>query len=516
MSAPAHGRRFGPISLPAAALAIAFAVALAPMGNNDLWWHLTTGRWIVAHHRLPVDDPFSFTVFMRPWHDVEWLSEIVMYGVHTIAGDAGLVVGAALCLAAIFGLVFALARETSGSDGIATAVMIVAALRSHYWWAPRPTLASDLGALLTLLILERARSGNGARCLWALPAIAALWANLHGGFILAPVIVATVAVAAWLAAAIPALPPEGFSRAARRRLVIVAALVPLALLANANGTSVLAQSAHMFGAKTYRFLVDEWTWPDLSFVVAAWSVTFAAVVGARRPIRLSTLGLALGLTALATSAHRFELYFGLLVLPILAALLADRSALSIGLLVSAVPLSMIPGLPLPVPAAAAVVSLLADRLPVGHGWRLGAPVTLALSRRQAAALLIAVLLVTLGFARSRLRVDRERYPVGALDRLAAAGATRVFNLYSWGGWMLWTTKLPTFIDGRSWGGGIFEDYAGALGGAYEDVFARYDVRFTLLPPETTLNRLLEADPAWEKVDADARAVVFRKRTSAAP
>lgn len=499
------------LSISALLLAASFALALSPMANNDLWWHLGTGRWMLEHHRLPVEDPFSFTHFMQPWHDVEWLSEIAMFGVWTAAGDAGLVLVAALLLALVFGLVRSLARLTTESELLAAGLMVVAVLMSRYWWAPRPTLASDVCALLTLVLIEHARRGGARRVIWAVPVVAALWANLHGGFVLAPVIVGTVAGAAGLASLFPGLAAEGFNPKARTRLIVIALIVPVALLVNANGTTVLAQSVQMFGASKYRFVLDEWTWPDLRFVLTAWSVTAAILIGARCPRRLSTVALGLGLTALSTSAHRFELYYGLLVLPILGEYVIERTPLSIALLLAAAPLTLIPGMPVFVPPLVALGSLLTDRVGTVRSRPFVAWPSFKFSPPQALALIAILALLVAGTRRDRLRMNLDHYPVAAIEALQAGHAERVFNLYSWGGWLLWTTDLPTFIDGRSWGGGNFADYVEAQGGRYEDVFLRHDVRWTLLPPAAMANQLLASDPAWERMYSDEKAVVFRRR-----
>lgn len=31
------------------------------MRGSDLWWHIATGRWILAHKALPLTDSWSFT-----------------------------------------------------------------------------------------------------------------------------------------------------------------------------------------------------------------------------------------------------------------------------------------------------------------------------------------------------------------------------------------------------------------------------------------------------------------------
>ena len=42
-------------------------LALFPLHNNDLWWHLAAGRWIVEHHAVPRTDVFSWTHFLGAW-----------------------------------------------------------------------------------------------------------------------------------------------------------------------------------------------------------------------------------------------------------------------------------------------------------------------------------------------------------------------------------------------------------------------------------------------------------------
>ena len=199
------------------------------------------------------------------------------------------------------------------------------------------------------------------------------------------------------------------------------------------------------------------------------------------------------------------------MLPILGEYLIERTSLSVAILLAAAPLALIPGMPPYVTPIVAAGSFFTDR--VGPIRTRPAPAwpSMKLPALQAVALIALAALAVIGVRRDRLRMKLEPYPVAAIEALEAAHAERVFNLYSWGGWLLWTTDLPTFIDGRSWGGGNVSDYLEAHAGHYEDIFRRYDVRWTLLPPDVMASRLLAADPAWEQVYADGTAVVFRRR-----
>src|SRR5438309_11424143 len=93
--------------LPAA---LAFALALRPVTDYDLGFHLRTGEWILQHG-IPVTDPFSFTQEGKPWYLEQWLGATVFSLVFGTLGLQGLIIFKALVLGAAFGLLAAAARS---------------------------------------------------------------------------------------------------------------------------------------------------------------------------------------------------------------------------------------------------------------------------------------------------------------------------------------------------------------------------------------------------------------------
>ncbi|MES1205498.1 MAG: hypothetical protein ABUS79_06135 [Pseudomonadota bacterium] len=83
----------------AAVFAGAFGLALQPITDGDIFWHLAAGREMVRRHDWLRSDPFTVSAAGRPWADVHWLFQLGAYGVHQIAGFAGLVVAKALLVA---------------------------------------------------------------------------------------------------------------------------------------------------------------------------------------------------------------------------------------------------------------------------------------------------------------------------------------------------------------------------------------------------------------------------------
>jgi hypothetical protein len=83
-------------ALPALVVALAAALSLRRLDNTDTWWHLAGGRWIVTHGSVPSNDPLSWTVRDHAWTNVQWLFDVLIYGLYRLGGPSLLVVTAAI------------------------------------------------------------------------------------------------------------------------------------------------------------------------------------------------------------------------------------------------------------------------------------------------------------------------------------------------------------------------------------------------------------------------------------
>src|SRR4051812_29381417 len=68
--------------------------ALNPRLDEDTWWHLAVGKWIVDHKAVPTEDPFSRIGQEQhiPWVAYSWLHEVGLYGAFRLGGLSGVVV----------------------------------------------------------------------------------------------------------------------------------------------------------------------------------------------------------------------------------------------------------------------------------------------------------------------------------------------------------------------------------------------------------------------------------------
>jgi hypothetical protein len=168
------------------ALAVAGSVCVRAAVDPDLWGHLRFGLDLAAARRLTSVDPYSFTQD-KPWINHEWLSELLFALVYRGAGVSGLLVLKISILAAAFLLLAAVTKEVQEDRRwwlLAVAIFGVGPIAATF----RPQLWTILGVAIVARILSAQRG------FWWLPIVFAVWANMHGGWI-----VGAAVAALWIA-----------------------------------------------------------------------------------------------------------------------------------------------------------------------------------------------------------------------------------------------------------------------------------------------------------------------------
>ena len=57
--------------------------------DPDLWGHIRFGQAFIANRHLIDRDPYSYSAPGAPWHDYEWLAEVVIAFAYNAAGVVG-------------------------------------------------------------------------------------------------------------------------------------------------------------------------------------------------------------------------------------------------------------------------------------------------------------------------------------------------------------------------------------------------------------------------------------------
>src|SRR5690349_1734497 len=84
--------RLNPVADRAATVALVVVagwLGCVELLDSDVWWHLASGRWIVANRGVPRLDPFSFASADRPWIDLHWGFQVLLWMVYRAGGVAG-------------------------------------------------------------------------------------------------------------------------------------------------------------------------------------------------------------------------------------------------------------------------------------------------------------------------------------------------------------------------------------------------------------------------------------------
>ncbi|HUT24253.1 MAG TPA: hypothetical protein VM492_07935 [Sumerlaeia bacterium] len=275
---------------------VVFSLSFHPLRlSHDEWWHLKTGKWIVENGcRLPEKDIFTYTAESYDWDNHEWLSQIVMYLIWrwgegwAIGGWRAVILTKSLILIAAYLLLgaFMAQRAGPGIRGAAIAIflaLIAAAVGRRTFW-PRPPVISYLFMVLFLYAMWKHRAGRlRTRWLWGLAALMPLWANLHGGFLLGEIIVASYcageavefAWGRWIARRGADSAQASFERL--RVYLLLGALCGIGSLLNPFGYRLYLLPFRVMRSKDLTERLSELLPPQLAF---AWAYVFlAALVG---------------------------------------------------------------------------------------------------------------------------------------------------------------------------------------------------------------------------------------------
>ena len=158
-------------------------MALSPIEDPDIWWHLRTGEWIIRTHQLPVVDSFSAARSGQPWIAYSWAFDVLVYGLHVSLGLFGLVWFVVLLALLVTFAVHKLARISGLPFYLEILLPAVAVTAMKSLMSPRSWLFTIVFFAIELAIIVRVRSSNQPRLLWGLPFLFFIWANIHIQFI---------------------------------------------------------------------------------------------------------------------------------------------------------------------------------------------------------------------------------------------------------------------------------------------------------------------------------------------
>ncbi len=455
--------------------------------DGDLLRHIGHGEWMLRHHSLIHNDPFSWTMAGQPFVGFEYGSQLIYALVHRAAGLAGVAIFAGLLIATAYALLsrFLLSR---GVDALLTyLVTVAAAVLGAVHWAPRPHLFTLLLVVILLPMLETAGRLDGSTALFA------IWANLHGGWVFGLVLIGVYFAGHAL---------DWLMRLDRAwqvaRMKHLAMLFGSGLLGTFLTPHFLKLHQHVFGFFGDRWLLDntqEFMSPDFHqitgklFLLALLGVILALALSRERPSGPHLLVI-LAMTYFVLNARRNMQLFGVTALPILAI----------------------------------HINAAWKRLPDWRGIRGVFDRDAKIGTTAPYVVVMVALFGFLAVGRGRIfgaevipnAVSRAEFPVAVVQRARAEHLTgHIYNDYTWGGYMIYAwPEQKVFIDGGTdfYGPALTRTWTmiGQLQPYWRDSLARFGVDLALVPPGSGFAHELLREPGWRLHDCDATAALLEK------
>ncbi len=223
--------------------------------DPGLGWHLALGRWIQAHHALPTVDPFLHYVEKAPqWICDQWLSDIFLYTLYDLGSWTLLyaVLLVVYLLSFFWGMSsFLLRLQFSFASTMLATVLSFKLAQVHF--IARPVVFNVPLLLASYALSYEVLRSRATRLHYALLAVLiAVWANIHGSFVVG------LAIVLWALGlkGLEALREREYSVCARN--VILGAVFCCSSLLNPYGVRLYKNILTHVGSEYFVNLLEEW------------------------------------------------------------------------------------------------------------------------------------------------------------------------------------------------------------------------------------------------------------------
>jgi hypothetical protein len=440
-------------------------------------WHLRLGREIIATGGVPRSDTLTFTHNGAPWVDQSWAFDALLALLVDRWGWSAAIGLAAIGLAWLYR---AMARDLI-QDGISPVIAVLVSVFAVCIGAIHFLLRPHLFTFGFVYLTLRACQAQHLRGGWSVLKVTiytAILANLHGGFVALPLIVATAGLGHALSGAWDQTRQRNV---ARFGLTFLGSCV--AALANPYGFGLYRHVASLLVSSGVTKLIIEYQPPQfgtpeaevLEWVLLA--LIGLPVVSQRRLDRYQLCHVLVWLHLALTSIRNAPL-FALVAAPALA--------------------TLIDGLPLSVRAA----------------WKRPVRPAIFPAVATSSVLLLVMCGLTLG------GFDLKRWPIRAIEALnQQPAALRLFHEQDWGGLIASECRPErrSYLDDRFelFGKDAILEYVDVLSGgpAWDTVLARDRIEMVWLRPDRGLAKRLLRDPDWSIVYRDKVSILFRQGES---
>jgi len=469
------------------------AGSVSSLSDSDIWWHLSSGLWMLQHQALPRSGILSQAAG-QSWIAASWLYDLKLAIFYKVFGLRTIPIFAMSLKAGVSIIAFLLAGGRRGSFWVAASVSAIA----QYVLAAlpaTPAYASVVFFGIELLLLLEMRRAHRMKLVFWLPPLFLVWANVDVQFVYGLGLVILFLISLVLERLGSDLGGYSFKdrewirdRKVRITLAIGAAFCVVA-------TVITPYFYHVYGVfleKTFSAAnpyLEETYAPGFrqphDYVLMLFVMCAFLVLGMRRSRDPFLIGVLVLSTALAFHSRRDIWLVALAVCAVMGETNAKTSK-----------------------DCEAEANLRVDGLRGREFWiAVGAAVLVV-------ALSAAILIPREPGA--LLAKASENYPVGACDYIRQNHLPQpVFNALEWGGFLTWyLPEYPVAIDGRIdlYGGEFIVQYSQMMnaGIRYTEFPPIANAETIVLPQAAIMAQALSSLPAYKVVYRDKVAMVLSR------
>ena len=469
-----------------------FVFSIRPITDNDLWWHLRTGSYIIENHKIPNSDFFSYTNYGKGWIDHEWLAQVIFFSVYNEFEAPGLVLIKSIFVVSTFYLLYLRSRLHMSVFFSIFTLYVVASLSWNMWLA-RPMIFTFFFTSLLLYLLDLYDKGV-SDSLILIPVLMLIWANVHGGFILGILIMLIYSIGSLLSE----------RKTESKRLFLIMGISLLASVINPYTHRLLFYPFQYSYQNIHSLFLIEWQSPTFH-TPSIFEFMLLGLIFIFAKSRVSNLYVLLVIvfTHLSLFAIRNIFLFALVVTPII--LMHTEKYL----------LKVLEGPEHGGEFNTQTLEKIIDKITLPQSPKR------RLLRRFLPLILYSIVIfafviplynyIEFGPA---FDTSPRGFPEKAVDYLLTEKPEgNLFNLYGWGGYVIWKAypEYRVFIDGRA---DMYDEFiyeylnVYKLKPAWKETLDKYDVKIILIPSGHHLDILLEETTEWRVGYRDELAVVY--------
>jgi len=290
----------------AAFLVLVFVLSSYKIEDDDFFWHLSTGKYIVENKVIPDKDVFSYPTENQEWIPFEWGWDLIIYSIYSINNVNAVSIFSSVIFCVIFFIYFRLLNRFKVNSIISILLLFFLVIAIFNRLSARPHLFTYLFFIILLYFLVSLKYLEREKYfkkLFFLPVIFLIWGNIHLGVIAGGLLLFTFVINEIIIFYYPAkfsnkqiIP---FEKKHLKRIIMVSFLCLFILLINPHGL------------ETYFYAYSHIKMKMLESI-AEWQNPFTGQVEGGIVIILYKLFLFLGLIILFYAYKRKDTFFALI------------------------------------------------------------------------------------------------------------------------------------------------------------------------------------------------------------